>query len=804
MDQRNLAMGLASLGRGSDTALIHMSPSEIQALQRLAEQHGGSLTINPQTGLPEAGFLTDLLPMIGGIGLSVVSGGTLSPLMIGLITGVGTGLATGDPLKGIMGAFGGWGGAGLASGISAAATAPAGAVATEAASIGAKEVASQSLALGQAAGLTAEKAIFSNLSIANQAIAKSAGQKAAQAWIAQSAKTAASAAGPFARAGTGTRNFFSGLGNILSGSPGAPIGGALPGVAPGVAQGTAQTVAGTTAPAWKSLAQPGFTTTLTGGAPQAVAGAGGQLLTPTGLGAFAPGVTNKYLTGGYGLLAGAAAGAVPSLFAEPPELEEVDPRNGKEVKFPQYAEMDREYLNPPFNLEDTSEQRYFERWVPQDPSQAQDSMQFGAQGGIVSLQEGGSIGEQLYFPQDRNTTSVSTSPTPTFYQNFSPSDMAALRKVAPGIFSSPNYQPAVGGGINVGALPSAYNSGRRALTPTGTTEGEQLYFSNAGGGLVPLNNGGFLSGKVIDAVKQAREQSYFPPSRNIAPAPAAPSSFPRINFGGLYNYPGVMAPAAAVSSNLGREAITPTGTSGGEQLYFQNRTPAPAPQTNLQQQQQQLAYVQLQQQARPQSFFSGIGMAQNPEPHWRQSPYNLMTMGNLGQEQQRRTWRERQGMSQAEAEEKYLASSQYQQHQYQQQLASEKARVETARVAALTPLEQEGELYDRRVAMWPGLGTIFGPRPGGPAGGAVSLQGGGLTAGAGDGMSDEIMTTIAGKQRAALSPGEFVVPADVVSGIGNGDTNSGAKRLYAMMDNIRGGRTGKTKQPQRISPRLPA
>lgn len=81
---------------------------------------------------------------------------------------------------------------------------------------------------------------------------------------------------------------------------------------------------------------------------------------------------------------------------------------------------------------------------------------------------------------------------------------------------------------------------------------------------------------------------------------------------------------------------------------------------------------------------------------------------------------------------------------------------------------------------------------------------GGLTAGPGDGMSDDIMTTIAGRQRAALSPGEFVVPADVVSGIGNGDTNSGAKRLYAMMDDIRDGRTGQTAQPQRINPRLPA
>jgi len=127
---------------------------------------------------------------------------------------------------------------------------------------------------------------------------------------------------------------------------------------------------------------------------------------------------------------------------------------------------------------------------------------------------------------------------------------------------------------------------------------------------------------------------------------------------------------------------------------------------------------------------------------------------------------------------------------------------EAARVAALSPLEREQMQYDARVAMWPGLAQWGTPRPS-AAGGAVSLQGGGLTAGAGDGMSDEIMTTIAGKQRAALSPGEFVVPADVVSGIGNGDTNSGAKRLYAMMDNIRDGRTGKTKQPQRINPKLP-
>jgi hypothetical protein len=51
------AQGLAALGRGPDTMLVHMAPQEVAGLQALALKHGGSLTINPETGLPEAGFL---------------------------------------------------------------------------------------------------------------------------------------------------------------------------------------------------------------------------------------------------------------------------------------------------------------------------------------------------------------------------------------------------------------------------------------------------------------------------------------------------------------------------------------------------------------------------------------------------------------------------------------------------------------------------------------------------------------------------------------------------------------------------
>lgn len=78
--------------------------------------------------------------------------------------------------------------------------------------------------------------------------------------------------------------------------------------------------------------------------------------------------------------------------------------------------------------------------------------------------------------------------------------------------------------------------------------------------------------------------------------------------------------------------------------------------------------------------------------------------------------------------------------------------------------------------------------------------GGKLLRGPGDGMSDSIVANIAGKQPARLADGEFVVPADVVSHLGNGSTDAGAKHLYKMMDRIRQARTGNSKQGKRINP----
>ena len=79
-------------------------------------------------------------------------------------------------------------------------------------------------------------------------------------------------------------------------------------------------------------------------------------------------------------------------------------------------------------------------------------------------------------------------------------------------------------------------------------------------------------------------------------------------------------------------------------------------------------------------------------------------------------------------------------------------------------------------------------------------DGGRLLKGPGDGMSDNIPATIANKQPARLADGEFVIPADVVSHLGNGSTDAGAKQLYKMMDRIRHARTGNKKQGKRINP----
>lgn len=112
-------MGVAQAqGRGNDTMLVHMTPREVGALQTMAQNHGGSLTVNPSTGLPEAGFLDSILPAVAGIGLSMVPG--VGPMAAGAMVGGATALMSGSLEKGLTAGLGAFGGAGLGAGLGAA------------------------------------------------------------------------------------------------------------------------------------------------------------------------------------------------------------------------------------------------------------------------------------------------------------------------------------------------------------------------------------------------------------------------------------------------------------------------------------------------------------------------------------------------------------------------------------------------------------------------------------------------------------------------------------------------------------
>ena len=106
-----MAQQVQSQGRGEDTMRVHMTPGEINSLQGLAMAHGGSLTINPETGLPEAGWLGKLLPTL--LGAALAATGVGAPLAAGIV-GLGQTALTGSLKKGLMAGLGAYGGASLA------------------------------------------------------------------------------------------------------------------------------------------------------------------------------------------------------------------------------------------------------------------------------------------------------------------------------------------------------------------------------------------------------------------------------------------------------------------------------------------------------------------------------------------------------------------------------------------------------------------------------------------------------------------------------------------------------------------
>jgi hypothetical protein len=188
--------------------LMHVSPAEVAGIQHLGKLHGASLTTNPHTGLPEAfsfgNFFESMAPTIAGLGASVLSGGTLAPIMAGALTGAGIAGAKGDNMLtgGLMGGLGGYGGGQLAGGIGGMAN--AGATTAEGVGTGANLTA-QGTGAAEAAGTMGE-----NVAAMTSTQAGQGGLKVGQA----GADLTANAAQGANAGGIGMDKFTSGLSNI--------------------------------------------------------------------------------------------------------------------------------------------------------------------------------------------------------------------------------------------------------------------------------------------------------------------------------------------------------------------------------------------------------------------------------------------------------------------------------------------------------------------------------------------------------------------------------------------------------------
>jgi len=213
-----IAQAVQSQGRGKDTQLVHMTPNEVASMQAFAKAQGGSLSINPSTGLPEAGFLDSMLPTILGVGLAAATGGTslaLTPGMIGLGIGGLQYMRTGSLEKGLMAGLGAYGGAGIGSSLMGAGASGA-ATASGAAGISPGPGAPSALANASAKNtamqdLAARASANSVMSPASNKIFQDYAAKSASELAAQQAQTAVgnNIGQNFSNMAAGAKNVFS-------------------------------------------------------------------------------------------------------------------------------------------------------------------------------------------------------------------------------------------------------------------------------------------------------------------------------------------------------------------------------------------------------------------------------------------------------------------------------------------------------------------------------------------------------------------------------------------------------------------
>ena len=690
MSLQHAAKHLASHGRGPDTELVHMTKGEINSLQTLAKANGGSLTINPHTGLAEAGFLSKLLPMAIGAGLAYATGGTSlaatgglfgmgMPATIGMGMGALQTARTGSLQKGLMAGLGAYSGAGLAGGLMGA---------------------------GAAGAQTA----------ANQAVAASPE--------------------------------FASL-NATSSLPGA-FGEAAGSATPQFASESARQAA--LSGAQQTLASP-FSSTM----------AGAQGLTEkAGRDAFM-----QQMGGGSGLFKTGLAATAPMLMGgeQQPQTPIGDSTMPQRLVFesgvasPYPAADSFDYNNPG---RDFGRQRsYFPNAGYRQISQEEAKKLRGYAGGgpVEAMSNANAIGANTGFPmaninKPSYATPFQTPISQNVVQGSADADVNSMTGemnefAEGGITGSGNLDLSIplnfgggasgqGGGQGVfGGGPTAFGSGANGYQAAGSG-------NVFGGGQGQKNNLGItqpFGGQNV--FSQGFEQQ--------RPLPSDPFA----NDDNFNNYRNQM------------QGMVKDLESSDQ---YKNMMSLNDTMRNYQQQRMNTMNPGM---ATPQNDTAGFG-----GPNGQNTPFSYNRDGgpydqylaNFGKN--RPTYDSQASLASSRGQTLPISRE-----EYDQQVANAKP---------MTPQEYARMQEQARFAQG---GTAYA------AGGMSHLgdysDGGRLLKGPGDGVSDSIPATIGNKQPARLADGEFVVPARIVSELGNGSTEAGARKLYAMLDRVQQAR-GKT------------
>ena len=281
MSLHQLAQQIQASGRGNDTQLVHMAPAEVRSLRKLAQHHGGDLTVNPRTGLPEAGFLENLLPTVVGAGVGIMTGNPF----IGAAAGGALGMAAnkGSIQSGLMAGLGAYGMGSLGAGLMEAGAGAAG----------------DALVANAGPGLTAEQ-LAANTDAALTNVGANAGQTTAQAATAFDAANPTAALTPVEKLRAGIKNttfnadFFkknlmpisaAAAPLLMSGSGGNLFGGNEAPKQDGANQGYIRpyTYRQTRNPGYTGAGTPFFTQSMTPGTPVAASDFGATYMADGGL-----------------------------------------------------------------------------------------------------------------------------------------------------------------------------------------------------------------------------------------------------------------------------------------------------------------------------------------------------------------------------------------------------------------------------------------------------------------------------------------------------------------------------------------